>query len=131
MKYMDIIMFVLCFNVAIYFMSATGIFNAIGGTWVMTPETDWIEDYRETSLNQSLEWSNPDVLDYMLALGVGIWTAFTTVFTIFFQIVLLTPTLINLGVDPAIALILSSPIYMIYLWGIIQFLSGRSGRNME
>lgn len=131
MKYIDVIMFILCFNVAIYFMSATGIFNALGGTWEMTPEIKWLTSYRDTALNQSLTWANPNVLDYMLALGIGIWTAFVTILTIFFQIVLLTPTLINLGVDPTIAVILSTPIYMIYLWGLIQFLSGRSGRNME
>lgn len=131
MKYIDIIMFILCFNVAIYFMSATGIFNALGGTWKMTPEAEWLTSYRDRALNQSLAWANPNVFDYMLALGVGIWTAFVTILAIFFQIVLLTPTLINLGVDPVIAVILSTPIYMIYLWGLIQFLSGRSGRNME
>lgn len=131
MKYMDILMFVFCFNVAILFMSETGIFNALGGTYDMTAETAWLESYNATASSQSLEWSNPDVLDYMLALGVGIWTAFTTVFTIFFQIVLLAPTFIRLGIPATIAWILSMPVYMIYLWGIIQFLSGRSGRNME
>lgn len=131
MKYMDVIMFILCFNVAILFMAESGIFNAIGGTYVLIAERTWIDSYRETSLNQSLAWSNPDVLDYMLALGVGIWTAFTIIFTVFFQVVLLSPTIEALGVDPGIALILSMPIYLIYLWGIVQFLSGRSGRNIE
>lgn len=131
MKYIDILMFVFCFNVGLYFMSAVGIFNALGGTYDMSAETKWLESYSDTAQNQSLAWSNPDVLDYMLALGVGIWTALTTVFTILFQVVLLAPTLIQLHVPPTIAIILSMPIYLIYLWGIIQFLSGRSGRNME
>jgi len=131
MKYMDILMFVFCFNVGIYLMSATGIFNALGGTYDMTAKTEWLESYNETAQSQSLEWSNPDVLDYMLALGVGLWTAITIMFTIFFQVTLLAPTLIMLGVDPVIALILSTPIYFIYLWGIAQFISGKSGRNME
>lgn len=131
MKYMDILMFVFCFNVGIYLMSATGIFNAFGGMYDMTAEIAWLESFNATAVSQSLEWSNPDVLDYMLALGVGIWTAFTLIFQVLFQVVLLAPTLVRLGIPATIAVIFSMPIYLIYIWGIIQFLSGKSGRNIE
>ena len=131
MKYMDILMFIICFNVAVYFMAATGMFNAIGGTRTMTPDKELLKLYNATAHSYKIEWSNPDVLDYMLALGVGLWTTITIMFSIFFQVTLLAPTLIQLGVDPTIAVIIATPIYFIYLWGIIQFLSGKSGSNME
>jgi len=131
MKYIDVIMFILCFNVAILFMAETGIFNALGGIYIMTADMKFLKLYNATASTESLEWPNPNIFDYMLALGVGIWTAFTLIFKLFFQVTLLAPTLIAIGVDPTISWILSTPIYMIYMWGLIQFLSGRSGRNME
>jgi len=131
MKYMEILMFVLCINVSIYLMSSTGMFSVFGNTYEMIAEKEWIEGYNETAHNETLEWANPDILDYMLALGVGLWKGIVTVFQIFFQIILLAPTLNKLGIPLDAALIISSPVYFIYLWGIFQVITGKSGKQME
>ena len=131
MRYLDILMFVFCINVAIFLMAEIGLFTVFGGYHVITAEETYIRSFNQSASTLGINWSNPSVLDFTLATGVTVWSGIVTLFTIFASIVLLAPTLVSLGVPANVALIISSPIYFIYLWGIAQFLTGRSGRNIE
>lgn len=131
MKYIDILFFVLCINVSLYLISSIGISSVLGGAHEMEAEVGWIEEYNKTASATTLEWQNPTILDYMLALGVTLWKGIVMFFQIFIQVVLLQPTLVMLGIPSLPATIISTPVYFIYVWGIFQILTGKGGKQME
>jgi len=131
MRYLDILMFVLCINIAIFIMSEMQVYKAFGDTQVMTAETEWIESYNETARAETVTPTNPLEFDFWIAAGMMVWKAIAMLLRVFASIILLYPMLLQLGVPSTMALGISSVIYFIYLWGIIQFFSNRSGKNIE
>lgn len=132
MRYVDILIFVFCLNVSLYLMTTIGLHNVMGNAQVMQPEISWISAINETAYTQTeITSTGIQELDYMLAIGTMLWKGIALLADILIHVVMLAPTLHELGVPLDVAIIISSPVYLIYLWGLIQFFTGKSGRDME
>lgn len=135
MRYLDIIIFVLCLNVGLFMMNEVNLFGAFGDASRPNYEKAWIESYNETMQEEGRGVAGPKGLpesgDYLALMGALIGTGIDMLFRFFFQVVLFFPTLLALKIPIEIALPLSYPIWAIYAWGIFQVVTGRSGKQME
>ena len=56
---------------------------------------------------------------------------FSLFFTAIAGAITIIPMLMDYGVSPSIIAMIQGPIWIVYGWGAIQFLTGRSGKNIE
>lgn len=131
MRYLDILMFVFCFNAALYLMTIMGLHTAFGGAHEMEAEQIWVGSFNTTASTESLKWSNPSILDFFLTAGVTLLNGITIFLQIFGSVVLLVPTLMKFNLPLNVSLVLAAPIYFVYMWGLIQVFLKISGRNVE
>lgn len=129
MRYMDILIFILCINVAAILIDVSGVPNMFNNAHRPLYDRIWVESYQGTLNAFGIDWNNPP--DDFATGALGLLTGIGSLLSFMFQVVLLAPTLVNLGVPTVIAYWLAIPVWVIYLWGVVQFISGRSGRNME
>jgi len=124
MRAADILLFCLCINASIVFVNELGI---MGSTerWFM-PQTGTAFDNQFQDINQydtdNISWGE------MVQIAI-IWLVETTLFVIRFlvQAVIIVPVLIRIfGVPAPLAVMLQVGLYFIYMWGIVQWKSGKS-----
>ena len=56
---------------------------------------------------------------------------FSTFFTALVGAITVIPMLMQYGVPAQVIAMIQGPIWLVYSWGAVQFLTGRSGKNIE
>ena len=132
MRYMDIVIFIFMINLSFSILTTIGLHEAFGSTNISPPESQWQESYNESIYDESMQGlKGIDETGYMLAIGMALWTALNLLFTLIFQTILVVPIFMSLGIPFNLAVLLGAPIALIQFWGIIQFLAGRSGKQID
>jgi len=131
MRTWDIFFFMLLLSASIAFVNQIGLFNE---EYIATPQESEYTLYNIDSLNESLSKGIADksVVDYLTFGGVILWQGVTMVFNMAVNAVVLYPMLVDkFGIPTPLAGLMQVAFIAITIWGIIQFISGRSGRNIE
>jgi len=121
----------LLLSASIAFVNQIGLFNE---EYIATPQESEYTLYNIDSLNESLSKGIADksVVDYLTFGGVILWQGVTMVFNMAVNGVVLYPMLVDkFGIPTPLAGLMQVAFIAITIWGIIQFISGRSGRNIE
>jgi len=126
MRAADILLFCLCVNAAMSFVNTIGVFSP-QDQWV-TAKTGSAYDLGLGNINsydtQNLSWGE------MVQIGI-IWLVETTLFVIRFLVTaaIIVPAMaMSFGIpwNHPVVLMLQAGLYFIYMWGIIQWKSGKS-----
>jgi len=131
MRTWDIFFFMLLLSASIAFVNQIGLFNE---DYIATPQESEYTLYNLNSLNESLstEIENKGVVDYLMLGGMILWQGVIMVFNMAANAVVLYPMLVDkFGIPTALAALMQVAFVAITIWGIVQFISGRSGRNIE
>ena len=127
MRAYDILLFLVCLEAAIGFVSSLHIFpvNYVDVSAVQTPQ-DWnLQEVENQTASQS-------IFDKMMLATDMLFKALSMFLNMLVAIVAIyIPLTTVLGVPSEIALLLQGVVYVVYVWAIIQFLSGRSVKYME
>lgn len=126
MKFISIVIFILCLHVSVALVNASGIFPNY-----MLPHEEWwgnIDEQRlkeETYVQGNVE---PD-------LDMGLWDfvkgVFYFVYSFGFGIIVFPYTLAMLGLQSPFIYYLSIPVYLLYLLGWFQILANRQTKSMR
>jgi len=125
MRAYDILLFLVCLEASIGFVAAIDVFST---TYVdpSAVNTQWDLHTIEN------ETQNQSIFDQIMLATDLLFRAVTMFFTMIVAIVAIYFPLTNtLGVPAEIALLLQGVVYLVYMWALIQFLSGRSVKYME
>lgn len=122
MKFVTIAIFMLCLNVSIAIVNAAEQFD-----YEMTPQEEWFREVDDAELKDANFFQN---LFTEVAEAMAIFTGFVKGLWFFVKMiaggVIAVPWMLeNLGVPDPYTYYFSLPIYMVYLLGLAQFLSGR------
>jgi len=127
MRAYDILLFLVCLEATIGFVSSLHIFPAdyVDASAVQTP-ADWnLQEVENQTASQS-------IFDKVMLATDMLFKALTMFLNMLVAIVAIyIPLTSVLGVPSEIALLLQGVVYVVYAWAIIQFLSGRSVKYME
>jgi len=127
MRAYDILLFLVCLEVTIGFVSSLHVFpvSYVDASAVQTPE-DWnLQEVENQTASQS-------IFDKVMLATDMLFKALTMFLNMLVAIVAIyIPLTSVLGVPSEIALLLQGVVYVVYAWAIIQFLSGRSVKYME
>ena len=126
MRAYDILLFLVCLEVTIGFVSSLHVFpvSYVDASAVQTPE-DWnLQEVENQTASQS-------IFDKVMLATDMLFKALTMFLNMLVAIVAIyIPLTSVLGVPSEIALLLQGVVYVVYAWAIIQFLSGRSVKYM-
>ena len=74
--------------------------------------------------------NSPSLLDYAAMAIFWLWEALIMFIKIIFSIVFIYPVLVNVFKVPApLSAMLQTSIYILYIWGLVQFKSGRGTKH--
>jgi len=125
MRAYDILLFLVCLEASIGFVSSLNIFP-VSYVDASAVQSSWnLEELEEQAQTQS-------VIDKVMLATDMLFKALSMFFNMLVAIVAIyIPLTTVLGVPTEIALLLQGVVYVVYAWAIIQFLSGRSVKYME
>jgi len=125
MRAYDILLFLVCLEASIGFVSSLNIFP-VSYVDASAVQSNWnLEELEEQAQAQS-------VIDKVMLATDMLFKALSMFFNMLVAIVAIyIPLTTVLGVPSEIALLLQGVVYVVYAWAIIQFLSGRSVKYME
>ena len=125
MRAYDILMFLVCLEASIGFVSSLHIFP-VSYVDASAVQSNWnLEEIESQAQTQT-------VVDKVMLATDMLFKALTTFLNMLIAIVAIyIPLTSVLGVPSEIALLLQGVVYVVYMWAIIQFLSGRSVKYME
>jgi hypothetical protein len=132
MRAWDIAVLLICFNLAIGLVGSMGIFTHMYYTPVQQNVMD-ANDYMRGDINSTKDLINNQKqsnADYF-SLGMMIFGAWNLFISILLSALCVAPQLLAFGMPLPLVLVIQSLIYLIDIWGIIQFMSGRSGSLMQ
>lgn len=122
MRIYKIIAFVIVFQFVFGGITASGIFDAtISGQSISITQAD-VEEVTDIA-------QNIDNVNVLFAISVG-WRMFSVFARMAWTAVTIIPILTEFGVPVYIAAMVQGPIWLVYLWGIIQFLGNKSSKSM-
>ena len=127
MRAYDILLFLVCLEATIGFVSSLQVFptDYVDASAVQTP-ADWnLQEVENQTASQSIfdkVMLATDMLFKALSMFLNMLVAIVAIYI---------PLTSVLGVPSEIALLLQGVVYVVYAWAIIQFLSGRSVKYME
>ncbi len=127
MRAYDILLFLVCLEVTIGFVSSLHVFpvNYVDASAVQTPQEWNLQEVENQTASQSIfdkVMLATDMLFKALSMFLNMLVAIVAIYI---------PLTSVLGVPSEIALLLQGVVYVVYAWAIIQFLSGRSVKYME
>jgi len=113
---------------AVGFVNTIALFDQ---EYYTTPSNMFSEDYTISEVSQYGEMADePGILDYFEMSVTFLWTSLFLFLNIVFGIAFLYFPLVNLfGMPQSLALFLQTGTALIYVWGYIQFKSGRSTKH--
>ena len=127
MRAYDILLFLVCLEASIGFVSSLNIFpvSYVDASAVQVSETWSLEDVQNQTATLTLVdklMFATDILFKAVSMFLNMLLAIAVIYI---------PLTSVLGVPSEIALLLQGVVYVVYAWAIIQFLSGRSVKYME
>ena len=127
MRYIAIILFILCINVAIGVVNTMDFLNA-----EQQENTQLTGQFKDAAL-QNAQYSGSQISDTATNFGFGDFLKAIGIFaTTFAAGVVYVPSLLeNFGITYPYSIYFSMPVYFIYLWGFVQFLANRAGKSMS
>ena len=130
MKFIGIVMLIFMLNVALSLTNALGYFTT--GAQVQ-PQQAWMDQVNEQAIQDEEYFQNIATQDTSNAFGFGDFLKGLALFISTFAKGTIAPAYIltAFGVPTWLAILLSLPIYPIYLLGIAQFISNRGAKSME
>jgi len=121
MRITILVLMVLCINLSLALVSSFGLFNNSAVAY----DKQLINDLNDTVANQDYLGTNVQTTTTTTGFGDFI-TGLYTFIKVFFEGVFLPFRMMeNFGIDSAIAIYMSFPVYLVYMVAIIQFISGR------
>jgi len=129
MKAYEISLFVVILSATIGFVNGIGVF---GYQYEMTPQNDYVE-WNVSQIGENFgNTSQISFFSKLTATTDMVIQGFSILIDMLFAIVCLYPTLVGVFHVPAqLSALLQVGIYAIYAIGILQFISGRSFKNIE
>lgn len=129
MRAFEIILFLVCIQAAVGFVNTVALFD---NQYYATPSNRFSENYTISEISQYGDIADePGILDYFEMTVMWLWTSFFIFLNIVFGIAILYFPLVNLfGMPQSLALFIQAGVAIIYVWGYIQFKSGRSTKHM-
>lgn len=126
MKYVTIVLFLMCMQVGVALLNATGLTPNF-----MMPHEEWWSNVDEESI-KAKQYAKGE-LDAEIDFGVGDFVKSLFIFfvTFAFGIIVVPYTLTLLGVPFAIATYLSMPVYIMYFLAFIQLAGNRTTSSMR
>jgi uncharacterized membrane protein len=128
----EITVFVITLELGIGIIDGIGLFDTM-----MYNQTGYIQQqgataYNITTTGNLITASTPTSMDYY-TMGVGLVMAgWNVLVSVFIAVVCILPMLIlKFHVPPVLAIPLQAMIYLMYVWGIAQWKSGRSGGMLQ
>ncbi|MHC1577316.1 MAG: hypothetical protein ACXQT6_01300 [Candidatus Methanospirareceae archaeon] len=127
MRAFDILLFLVCLEATIGFVASLHVFpvsyidpSAVHGDWSLV------------EVQEQVEASQQGFFDKMMLVTDMLFKALGMFFNMMVAIVAIyVPLTSVLGVPSEVALLVQSVVYVVYVWALIQFLSGRSIKYME
>jgi hypothetical protein len=133
MRAWDIAVLLICFNLAIGLVGSIGLFTHMYYEPVQQNVLE-VNGYMQGNSNASqklIDSAKTTNADYF-SLGTMLFGAFNIFINVLGSAVFILPTLVTtFGIPLALASVLQVLIWLINVWGIIQFMSGRSGSLMQ
>lgn len=129
MRAFQIILFIILLQAAIGFTNTIGVFDQ---PFYATPDNK-VTGYTVENLSSFGDvGENPSILDYAAISITWVWQGLVMFLQIAFAIVLVYPTLVDtFGIPGSLSAFIQVGIYVIYVWGYMQFKTGRSTKHME
>jgi len=133
MRAFHIILFLIVLQASIVFVSDTGIFNQNYIENASLAKNTYYKSYNITNLSQYNDLNTePSTWDYFTISARWIIEGFFLFIKIIFAIAFIFPLLISIfNVPTSLAAFIQGGIYVIYLWGYMQWKSGKSTKYME
>lgn len=125
----EIILFLVCIQAAVGFVNTIDLFD---DNYYATQSNRFTEDYTISEISQYGDIAEePSVLDYFEMTVTWLWSSFFLFLNIVFGIAFLYFPLVNLfGMPQSLAVFIQAGVAIIYVWGYIQFKSGRVTKHM-
>ncbi len=123
MRFVSIAIFMLCLNASMAIVNAAEQYD-----YEMTPQEEWFDDVDDAKIKDSNFFQNlfTDIAEAMAIFTGFVKGLFQFVGMIAGGVIAVPWMLSNLGVPSPFTYYFSLPIYMIYLLGLAQFMSGRA-----
>ena len=126
MRAFSIILFLVVLQASIGFVNNSNVFEY---QFVQTPSG--CKDYTIENLSDVSE-EDISIFDYAKIILDFLLTSFLLFLKIILAIVFIYPTLVSaFGIPSFLSVFLQTGIYVVYVWGIIQFKSGKGTKTME
>ena len=123
MRAYDILLFLVCLEASIGFVASLDLFSTTYVDPSAVQLTDWnVQEIQNQSSSPSLLDTATDVFVRAIPQFLNMLLAIAIVYI---------PLTQTLGVPTEVALLFQGAVYLIYVWAIIQFLTGRSVKYME
>lgn len=126
---MDVFMVVMVLNGALAMVNAVGLFDQ---EYASAAQSDDV-NYRVSDLaNMTSSTAEPTLMDYGVMSVSWVWEALIFIFKFIAAFVFVYPVLVDqLGVPGEISIFLQGMIYIVMIWFIVQFKSGRPWGGMR
>lgn len=122
MKFLDVVVFLLCLNVAISLINATGVFAS---TAQVQPQDTWMSKFSDSDLEDS-SYLQTELSSSQGSLGDIAFSLFHFVSNFFLGVVALPYLFNQFGIPYFLGTLISIPLYAMYMIGIVQFIRGFS-----
>jgi hypothetical protein len=122
MKVYDIALALFIFQFVLGCVNGLGIFDT-----QVTVGNLKISDAQVTAVSETIENSEGGILLNTLMLI----KMFKIVFGAFLSVLFIVPMLLDWGIPLQIAMMIQMPIWLVEVWGIMQYVTGRTTKQME
>lgn len=125
MRFVSLAMFLFCIHISMALVNASGIYEVS-----LNPDQQWIDQVDQDELKNQEYIQDQVNTDVSFDLGDLVKGLFFFVTTFGFSVIVLPATFIQFGVPTAIAILLSVPFYMMYFFGLAQWIANRNEKSM-
>lgn len=126
MKYISIVILILCIHVSVALVNGLHVFPQY-----MLPHEKWWSNIDKTNLDQQTYIKGEVDTDYDFGVGDLVKALWLFVYTFGFGVIVVPYTFVCMGLPVSFSLILSMPVYAAYALGWFQILSNRTTVNMR